>query len=404
MASELSDEDSRATDPLNQALDNLIKRLTQEGGNIFFSEEERTGAVHRSSKKRRILWSKKRICMFPGCTQKTLNSHTLQRGGPLATIAENSHVLTPRHGVPPQGMFMDEVGIGVASTFSGFCGTHELLFAPFEQSGELEENSHVALQIFRSICREIVRVEWHLRDAEAALEEFDQQVFKLGSALVASELTDGGYSPDTVTITDIQTTTPRRTAAEKELSRFKILDQELKEIFFKPSIADIKDAPAGGLAYFCVTIEETFPLCLAGMGNFHIKENDQFIKVNVILNVWPSDTKTKIIIAGSAEHDDAIKNYFALQANQFLGVLTMLETWMINGTDHWFITPSIWEKIPEHRRSTILNDILDDRYSIAMMYPRSIFDDIRAAALAGDITDKPIEEVERERRKLMPEQ
>jgi len=34
---------------------------------------------------------------------------------------------------------------------------------------------------------------------------------------------------------------------------------------------------------------------------------------------------------------------------------------MIHATDHWYIKPSVWDKIPENRRRKILNDILNSK-------------------------------------------
>ena len=76
-----------------------------------------------------------RLCLHPlagptSCS-KVSNAHTLQRAGILTSIAEQGHVLTfygSRNRKPRR------VGIGKASTFTGFCARHDdSTFAPVEK-------------------------------------------------------------------------------------------------------------------------------------------------------------------------------------------------------------------------------------------------------------------------------
>jgi hypothetical protein len=63
------------------------------------------------------------------------------------------------------------------------------------------------------------------------------------------------------------------------------------------------------------------------------------------------------------------------------GILIMVETWMVRGTDHWFMRPSDWEGIPADRRAMILRDMLDESVSIGEAYPGSVLDSVRARNL-----------------------
>jgi hypothetical protein len=59
----------------------------------------------------------------------------------------------------------------------------------------------------------------------------------------------------------------------------------------------------------------------------------------------------------------------------------MLETWIVRGPAHWFMTPSVWENIPQARRARILADMRNDSVGIGEPYPVSVLDSIRELAL-----------------------
>lgn len=60
-----------------------------------------------------------------------------------------------------------------------------------------------------------------------------------------------------------------------------------------------------------------------------------------------------------------------------LQVLNIVERWMIYGTDHWFLKPSIWHEIPNKRKELILTKMWDLRYNVGHNNDLSIFDSIR---------------------------
>jgi len=79
----------------------------------------------------------------------------------------------------------------------------------------------------------------------------------------------------------------------------------------------------------------------------------------------------------------------------------MVETWMVNGTDHWFITPSEWEHIPKERQDLILKDLFEDKFSLSTPYPNSILDSVRRKMLSISIPKEfSQEEIIQEKLKL----
>ena len=72
------------------------------------------------------------------CGQRIIRAHTVQRRGGIAAIAENGHVISAKTGaqdlIRNHGAFVPRrVGVHSASTFMGFCGTHDnSMFQPVE--------------------------------------------------------------------------------------------------------------------------------------------------------------------------------------------------------------------------------------------------------------------------------
>jgi hypothetical protein len=51
----------------------------------------------------------------------------------------------------------------------------------------------------------------------------------------------------------------------------------------------------------------------------------------------------------------------------------MIESWMVHGTDQWYIDPDEWDSIHPDYQSRILEDILKEHPSIAEEYRYTIF-------------------------------
>ena len=97
-----------------------------------------------------------------GCVGRTIKSHTLQKGAALAAIAEDQHVIS---GGPPATERLHQnggkiiprrTGVNKASTFPGFCSSHDTsLFLPIE-SGSLPLDRYTAFLLsYRAMSYEL---------------------------------------------------------------------------------------------------------------------------------------------------------------------------------------------------------------------------------------------------------
>jgi hypothetical protein len=109
-------------------------------------------------------FQKKIGCLHPdapeGCAGKVVDSHTIQKSGPLKTIAHNGEVYSMRgainHLVANNGRLLPQRrGISTVSTFPGFCEKHDnSLFEPIE-NGSFDINSANGFLLhYRNVCAE----------------------------------------------------------------------------------------------------------------------------------------------------------------------------------------------------------------------------------------------------------
>lgn len=385
-----------------KAMDDFAALVARDDGTVFGNDGERKGVAFGWNERERRLWRKSRVCVFPGCKNKTIDSHTLQKGGPLKAVSEAKQVLTPRMDLKQKGLTMARIGIGEASIFPGFCASHELLFSEFEQHRELKLERDFALQTFRAICREMVRVKFETDQLDYSAAEYKKAVSQAGIKALTEEFYKTAPREVEFNIVGVQVEGVSNSLkrVEEAIARGREMTKMLRSDFFEPVLLDVQET-GEGLAYFHITLEEPLPVCLSGFGNFYVAHPDRNERVNAILSVWPTDKRTHVIMAVPKRHEAALATYMATYLNRSLGILTMIETWMVNGTDHWFITPSVWEKLPKKRQKQIFADILSEKHSIGEPYPHSIFDEIRKRNIEQASSDDHPDEIERERKKLL---
>lgn len=104
-------------------------------------------------------------CLHPtapaGCSGKIINSHTIQKSGPLKTIAHNGEVYSMRGSgdqiIKNNGrMIPQRKGISTVSVFPGFCEKHDNDFFEIVENGEFEINpANLFLLHYRNVCSEL---------------------------------------------------------------------------------------------------------------------------------------------------------------------------------------------------------------------------------------------------------
>ncbi|WP_145729681.1 hypothetical protein [Nitrospirillum pindoramense] len=107
-------------------------------------------------------WERTRTCLTPGCSNHTIKSHTVQKNGPLKSVSYNNYVISPE--LTFNGPEIRRVSLEKASTFQGFCRHHdEVLFSGFEKRSNISSGHDIAMQSYRTICREITRIKYNIQ-------------------------------------------------------------------------------------------------------------------------------------------------------------------------------------------------------------------------------------------------
>lgn len=125
------------------------------------------------------------------------------------------------------------------------------------------------------------------------------------------------------------------------------------------------------------------------------------------MNVVPQSARTFIVMATLAEEECYLQAYKARWMDHALRMLSMIESWMVNGTDQWCIRPSTWAKIPTLRADALLAEVVGFRRNVGEECDASVFDELRSefiqaseVANAGNRTPEYIEFITSERRKM----
>ena len=110
------------------------------------------------------------------CGHRIVRAHTVQRRGGLAAIAENGHVISAKTAAQDRfrnhGAFVPrEVGVGSASTFMGFCDTHDnSMFQPVESHSVPLTPESCFLLSFRAVSYELFQKRAALRSVNTMRE------------------------------------------------------------------------------------------------------------------------------------------------------------------------------------------------------------------------------------------
>ena len=113
------------------------------------------------------------------CSGGPTDAHTIQKEGGLRAIAEQGHVVSSKKGAFGIGRNDGEIipvpdGIANASTFPGFCNTHDAIFSPAEQKIVPLSREVAFLLSYRAVAYEKFLKEAALRTHEFQRREADK--------------------------------------------------------------------------------------------------------------------------------------------------------------------------------------------------------------------------------------
>lgn len=357
-----------------RAYDNAVSDFERDHTVIFPSEQERKRLFHAVQERWLKAWSKPGPCMHPGCSSRSIpRSHTIPMSASLKEIAEQGHLVTPRFG--KNGIELVRIGIRDASTFPGFCDIHEAQFGTFESQKKMTTTDHFYLQAFRTICREIYTNRHYAQKLQSELDDYR----KLRGAFIAARMNQV-HSAKPI---DIKSVTFKNDPLEDQyVEHIKTSSQDLIELEqLYQAVLDALKTGAGNCVMFVANLDLKVPVCLSGIGVLRYRTDSTTRRALCFLAVIPEATETKFIIGAERSHEAALTVYMNDESSTVM--LARVESWMCHGSDHWFMTPSVWDAIPPARKDAICSRILDEEPSIAHPVEFSVLDGVRAQILAS---------------------
>lgn len=304
-------------------------------------------------------------CFYPGCASKSVvGSHTIHKATSLNKAAENGHLMSPT-GIAGKGCWLGKIGYHKASVFPGFCKVHENFFQGFESPRDFQDERQICLQFYRTICREIsVNTDVAAELARMSREYIKFRNRKLDESLLA-ERAKLGMDQDTI---GIKKTTYR---FNNNLVLY-LKDYLRKTREYLRTLNSLKDAAYHDILagkderffYQGTMIDWEIPVCLAGRGALRLQFGSVIRTIDLIINVLPYDGKTYILAGSFRRHQKYIESYLHSYSGSPFNLIKLVETWMLYGTDHWFLQPSVWNAIDGMTQQAIYEEIYNSDKNI----------------------------------------
>lgn len=369
---------------LTRVLDAVINEYEADRSIIFRDEKERKKYLYGALDDAAATWKRTRRCMVPSCSVKSVpRSHAVPRGMLADKVGEAGHVLAPHRDRKNGGQLaLERVGLSDASTFPGFCSAHELLFESFENAKKVNSEDELLLQAYRTACRELFRTAFWIDKATKQLQTFQQLRDERLAERVHSRLHAAGWLEVKVGQLQIQDD-PTVSRWERPLKGLRELHDHLKATLVPALESAVFSADKSGLSIHATNLDVDLPVGLSGAASVPRFATGQNRSLHILMGVLPHDTGTLTFTVGAAADQVELDLYEKRWMQNALDYLSMVESWMINGSDQWYLRPSVWNKLGKHRQDLILAEISDCARNIREEAEHAIFDDVRLNFLAA---------------------
>jgi hypothetical protein len=262
------------------------------------------------------------------------------------------------------------------------------------------------LQTYRAACREFYRVNFIVEQHDFSMKEYcaarDKGLLRIiqergqqAGLFEVSEWTSLSLGED-----------PLVTAANEKIEPVRELVAHIQELRLQLE-KTVFQADEAGVYTYALKIDLEIPVALAGAGTFVVNDNGVEKRVFLLINIVPCAGNTILIVGSLAHQKDYVNSYLQRWMVHALSILSMIESWMINGTDQWCLKPSVWNTLPIERQSALLSKLFSDEMNIGNDCGISIFDQIRKDIIdvsngfnAENLTSEYLAFIESEQRKI----
>lgn len=317
--------------------------------------------IHERERMRR----KKGTCIIPGCKSKSVLSHTIPESSVLKQIAHLKEVRYLKYN-PNLGAYeCASINIGKASAFPGFCIEHERLFSGFENNGDFEHPSF-AIQNLRVIFRYLFEARNHLQLFERTFSAYKKELDDYHNeklTLVNAE------RKDKIKIISVEDEITRH--MQDRIHALQYLVAQISNEHLNPFIATM-NGDEDSTSVISLYLDCELPICLAGKSEF-MGDNGKYA---VHLSIFPNRGRTFCCFSLPKINNDNFKKILDKYKND-LEFLAFVESWMIYGTDFWYINPLEWESYSDEKKEKILIAIRNTERFPSEELDFTIFDALR---------------------------
>jgi len=374
---------SNLPEELNQAMNAVLDEFLERPRSIF--DNKKATSIYKYQAENRFRKLKmNNTCIVRYCGNRSIeNSHTIQKNGPLKELAENGHLLTPSFSEKTGKIELTKIGVNEASTFPGFCSEHEQMFFSFEQTKSFKEDGHIALQLYRTVCREIFINKTQVDRLHYYIEAYkvfrNQQIREsVMRNIPSNRREDPSLKFNNLKITSddnmLRLTNLEIKKLKKNLNFLVKYEEEILD--------DLSKKKFRKLAYIAIEFDKPIPVALAGKGNFVVRTKTKDKNIDIVFNSLPVQGRTYIFLTSLRKFEKQIR-WYADRFRESISIVNLIEIWMIHASDHWFIKPSIWASLNIEVQEILLTRLFDSTFNAGNHLPVTIFKELKGEIITS---------------------
>lgn len=297
--------------------------------------------------------------MHKDCQSKAISSHSISETISLKTISDNRKLLTPKSSrkYPDKKFSIGEMEITQASTFKGFCKTHDNdIFKGLDYHSTKSVNDLIS-QAYRTICYIVFTDDTYLIAQRESL------------ALAQQDLKDNNILENAVTKNNKTIT---RLLNIKNHIEIVLEEYPKKEIKVAENITEFTTEQ---IHILFKQLKYQIPVAINTKITYTINKEFDLFEFDLFVTCMPYENCTDIMIMFEKNNLKYFKEMLFTIFNNDIDLLNFIEKLMFM-TDQWWIKPSIYNNFSEQKKGIFL----EDSYNYAGITETeilSIFDDIR---------------------------
>ena len=240
---------------------------------------------------------------------------------------------------------------------------------------EGREDSSISLQNIRIICRDYFAFKIREKHLRKSYEDYKHEIFSYNNKLIELH--------NNLTNKKIKLQSVKDEITEHFEKQLSFIETNIREIendlyLYKESYESGND----NVVNYRFIFPYYLPLALAGKSSFEIyyDENNLKNKFTLYFSIFPGKTDTILIFTFSKKYTNDVNMILANYTDD-IRMLSFIESFIIYGSDYWFINPDLWQSFSENKQGKIKKDLLITKHYPTKELEYSIFDDIRKSLL-----------------------